>query len=228
MVTADVNNALIDEIELFIDYSVSDDGKQDAKALVRKYEASPIALAVLKEFYMVLPEVREEGVERISLLETTQGVVLLVISTANHSYITVVSEGNAHILGEYKVDELPKELLNFFGYATNDEFLKGCKEVKELPVYGEKGSDKACPGCNVEVGEIRLLGCPVEVCPWCDGQLSRCNCRFEKLDVEEITEESQLEEFQELLESEGRIPYKPEQGPSYPGTSEGLDKGRKT
>jgi hypothetical protein len=66
------------------------------------------------------------------------------------------------------------------------------------------------------VGEYHLLGCPVEICPWCDGQLSRCGCRFEQLGVDVLEDEEDLEELERILEEKGRIPYSEEQYPSYP------------
>jgi hypothetical protein len=63
----------------------------------------------------------------------------------------------------------------------------------------------------------------VEVCPWCQGQLSKCNCRFEQLEVDAIDQEEELEDFVDLLTEKGRIPFERQQVPFYPGTSQGLD-----
>lgn len=223
MLPVRAQNKIVEEIELFIDYAVAEEGRERAKTLVRKYRNSNVGLSMLNEFYRVLPEVRDEPVERILSLESLQGVMLFVLSTENYAYTTVISENKVHILGEYLQEELPNELLNYFGYANNDAFLKSCKPVEDLVEYEAAADDFVCPACQVEVGENHLLGCPVEVCPWCGGQLSSCNCRFEKLGVEELEAEEQLEEFYSRLEEKGRIPFRKDQGPSYPGTSEGLD-----
>jgi hypothetical protein len=51
------------------------------------------------------------------------------------------------------------------------------------------------------------LGCPVEVCPWCEGQLTNCNCRFTQVGVDRFTADCQLDNFIEALEAKGRIPF---------------------
>ncbi len=214
---------LIEEIELFIEYSVEASGKKTALALVERYRNNPVALGVLLEFYRILPETREEAVDRIGYLDAVQGVTLLVLGTRNHAYLAVTSEGESHILGEYSRDEVADELLRFFGYQDNEEFLKNCLPIEQLEEFGADQHEQLCPVCHVAVGEYHLLGCPVEVCPWCKGQLSKCNCRFEKLEEETVSSEDQLDRFQELLEKKGRIRFMADQKPAYPGTSAGLD-----
>lgn len=217
---------LVEEIELFIDFSVDEKARPMAKELVAEYRNDPVGLAVLKEFYTVLPEVREEAVEKISLLMAQQGVLLLVLMTENYSYNVVASESEVHILGEVGKEALPTELLNFFGYTDNDEFVKKFPPLERLEKYRVEKSEELCPVCGVSPGELHLLGCPVEVCPWCQGQLSRCDCRFEELEADELENEDQLQEFQDRLEAKGRVPYEVEQKPAYPGTSAGLDGGK--
>lgn len=223
MLPESTQNKLIEEIELFIEYGVEQSEKKTARELVNTYHNNPVALSVLLEFYKVLPETREEAVIRIAHVDSYQGVTLLAVSTEHHTYTAVVSEGEAHILGEYAKDEIPPEILSYFGYANNDEFLKSHGPAEDLGEFAVKEKKQACPACQVAVGELHLLGCPVEICPWCDGQLSKCNCRFEKLDVESFESSEQLDEFLEILEEKGRIPYEAEQKPAYPGTSKGLD-----
>ncbi|PIE35201.1 hypothetical protein CSA56_05145 [candidate division KSB3 bacterium] len=75
----------------------------------------------------------------------------------------------------------------------------------------------------MEEGEYHLLGCVIEICPWCDSQLHSCNCRFEKLETEEIESEEQLKNLLDLLEEKGRIAYSANESLAYPGTSDGLD-----
>lgn len=214
---------LIGEIEIFIEYGVTDSEKDAARALVTKYKNNSEALEVLLEFYKVLPETREEAVVKLQRLDSVQGVTLLGVTTANHIYSAVVSEGRAHILGEFNLDGVPKEILTYFGHGSNEEFVKAYSPIEEQEELAGEVGDVVCPACQVAVGEIHLLGCPVEICPWCDGQLNRCNCRFEKLELESLESSEELDKFQEMLEAKGRIPYNPEQKPAYPGTSKGLD-----
>ena len=226
MLPENTQRQLIKEIELFVEYSVEASERKTALALVERYRDNPVALGVLLEFYRILPETREEAVNRIAYLDALQGVTLLVLSTSNHAYLAVTSEGEAHILGEYGIDEVGRELLNFFGYDDNESFLASYKSIAELEEFASLHHERICPGCQVAVGEYHLLGCPVEVCPWCGGQLSRCNCRFEQLEEETLTSEEQLDRFQELLEEKGRLRFASDQKPAYPGTSAGLDRRR--
>jgi Zn-finger nucleic acid-binding protein len=76
-------------------------------------------------------------------------------------------------------------------------------------------NSELCPSCGVKTGEMHTFGCPVEVCPWCGGQLNHCNCRFEQLDVEEVKDEALLTEFSRKLEKKGRIAYAKEQRPTF-------------
>jgi len=224
MLPESTQQKLMDEIELFIKYGVEIQDQAMAMGVVKKYVNNPQALAVLLEFYKVLPEAREEAVTRIRYIDSLQGVTLLAISTVKHSYSAVVSEGEAHILGEYGRDQVPGEVLQYFGHGNSDEFFKSYGSVDDMPEFGLKEDETVCPVCQVATGEYHLLGCPVEICPWCDGSLSRCNCRFEKLELESVESEEQIEVLIKMLEEKGRIPYRPEQKPGYPGTSAGLDR----
>ena len=214
---------LIDEIELFIHYGVVQPEQDTARKLVQAYHDNPVALAVLLEFYKVLPEAREEAVIGLARIDSQQGVVLLAVFTKEHVYIAVVSEGEAQVLGEFGKEPLPEEILSYFGHADTEAFVTSCGSLRDLPEFRATAKAQFCPACQVGAGEVHLLGCPVEICPWCDGQLSKCGCRFEMLNVESVETEEQVETFREILEEKGRIPYAVEQKPAYPGTSEGLD-----
>jgi hypothetical protein len=219
---------LIREIRLFIDYGV-EDGVSTAKELVDRYRNSPLVLRLFHAHYATLPEAREEAVCRVCKINSRQGIHLFVAATQGHAYLYALSSDQALYLGEYKKEvdsQTMLELLQFFGYQTQQAFLGQCPAVDRLEEYqGEEEEGTAvCPVCQVVEGEQHLLGCVVEICPWCDAQLSSCNCRFEQLGIDAIENEEQLERFAELLEEKGRIPFRRTESPAYPGTSKGLDK----
>lgn len=213
------------ELEVFVRYSVEEQDCDAALALVRRYALNPIATLVLTEFYQNLPEAREEAVVRLTKLAEQRGIMLFVASTSNHHYLMLVAD-KAHILGEYLEDDLPEDVLAHFGYRDMADFGKKIPSLSVLPEYPSASEEaaKICPACGVAIGELHFLGCPVEICPWCDGQFNKCNCRFEHLQLEEFEDEDQLEVLQDLLDSKGRIPYVIDQKPAYPGSSEGLDR----
>lgn len=215
---------LIKEIELFIQYGVPENEIKEAVALVHRYRNNAFVIRLLREHYSSLPEAREEAVRRIARLIDRQGIHLFVVSTADFSYLYAVSAEQILLLGEYQ-KEVDLEVLSFFGFQSQEEFLKVCPMVEKLVEYpAVKGIEKElCPACGVADGNFHLLGCTVEICPWCEGQLSYCNCRFEQLETDEIEDEEQLEKFKGMLEAKGRIPYQKNQAPAYPGTSGGLD-----
>lgn len=215
---------LIEEIKLFIQYSVPENDIQSAVALVDRYRNNAFVMRLFREYYHCLPEAREEAVVRIARLIDRQGVHLFVISTVNFSYLYVVSADHVLLLGEYR-KEVDNQVLSFFGFQSQEEFLKICPLIEELEEYAstEMAEKEICPVCGVPEDEYHLLGCSVEICPWCDGQLSNCNCRFEQLGIDDIENEAQLEKFNDLLTARGRIPYQKTQAPAYPGTSGGLD-----
>lgn len=215
---------LMEEVELFLKYAVEEVDLEMARAVVNSYKNNSRILRLLREYYTVLPEAREEPVHKLTCLVEQGGVGLFVVVCTSHSYLYVVSVEEVLLLCEYK-KEVPAEVLSFFGYSSQAEFLKDCPAVEELVSYpgSENNTVSVCPACGVAEGEEHLLGCIGEICPWCEGNLSKCNCRFEQLKVEEIEDEEQLETFSELLSAKGRIPYTKEQKVAYPGTSEGLD-----
>lgn len=215
---------LMEEIELYVTYGVGEADLAMARGVVASYKDNSRILRLLREYYTVLPEAREEPVHKITCLIEQGGVGLFVVVCTSHSYLYVVSVEEVLLLCEYK-KEVPLEVLSFFGYSSQAEFMKECPAVDELVAYPGSDDDEnsVCPACGVAEGEEHLLGCVGEICPWCRGNLSKCNCRFEQLKVEEIENEEQLETFSELLSAKGRIAYVKEEKVAYPGTSEGLD-----
>ena len=205
-------------------YAVPHDQMGAAEAVLNKYRNNLKILNLLREYYLALPDAREEPVLRIAKLIQHQGVSLLVVTTSSISYLYASSTQQNVWLGEYRT-ELDPEVLEYFDFASQEEFLKICLPESELEECAGNpcGEPTTCPACGVSEGEFHLLGCSVEVCPWCQGQLSKCNCRFEQLKVDAIDKEELLEDFIDLVTAKGRIPFALDQVPYYPGTSRGLD-----
>jgi len=215
---------LLEEIKLYIKYAVPESDQRRALSFVEQYKYDSMVLALMREYYSTLPEAREEDIIRLATLMSRQGVFLLVAVTESKSYLYAVSGTEVVFLTEYG-GEVDEQVLAHFGFHSQPSFQEKCIPVKELEDY--RGSadtaSSVCSACGVLEGEFHLLGCSVEVCPWCDGQLSNCNCRFEQLGVEELESEEQLSEFNDLLAAKGRIPFDGDQSPTYPGAGDGMD-----
>jgi hypothetical protein len=206
------------EIELFIQYGVQERERQSALALLQRYKNDDISLQLMRSFYTSLPETHEEAIGRVSFIHKKNDIFLLGLSTAKHDYLYLATDQKALLLGEYGQEISDSEVFTFFGYHDSVDFFEKCPALincEEYKPVSAPGSN-FCPVCRASVGEFHLLGCPVEVCPWCDGQLSRCNCRFEQLKVEVLEDEEELEELERVLQKKGRVPYSREQRPSYP------------
>lgn len=216
--------SLLEEIELFVQYGVPKDQMVSAKALVDRYRGDLLVLRLLHEHYSTLPGDREEAVNQIAVLKQKQGVYLLVVSSDTFSSVYLVSMDNLVWLCEYG-EEITTEVLAYFDFTSQKEFGKTCKPVEELEefIISPEATLCRCSVCNVLEGELHLFGCLVEVCPWCDGQVNSCNCRFEQLETDDIEDEEQLEEFFDLLTAKGRVTFEKSQSPAYPGTSSGID-----
>ena len=215
---------LAKEIELFIQYGVREDKQPDALKLLDSYRLDPVGLRILQEFYRSLPEAREEPVLRIVLIESHQGILLLGVLAGSFEYRYLVNETEVVYLGE-KNEDLDEEILEFFGYKDNQELAKSCRHFSELEEFRShsRSGKMCCPVCSVLEGELHQFGCPVEVCPWCGGQLNRCNCRFDQLGVEQIADDEEIGKLEKLLLAKGRIRFAGEHAPAYPtaGNSQG-------
>jgi hypothetical protein len=209
---------VVKEIELFIQYGVQECEQRSAIALLQRYKNDAIALQLMRSFYTSLPEIHEEAIGRIFFINKKDDIFLLGLSTAKHGYLYLATDQKALLLGEYGQEVYEPEIFTLFGYLDAQDFFEkyptfiGCEEYEPVSA----SNSRFCPVCMAAVGEYHLLGCPVEICPWCDGQLSRCGCRFEQLGVDELVDEEDLEELERILEEKGRIPYSKEQCPSYP------------
>ena len=152
----------------------------------------------------------------MSRIVSRHGAYLLDVSTKNFQYLYFFNDDTPFYLGEKKDGIGDNEVLSFFGFSTNDEFLKTVDNRSHQYADFKGKVSSFCPACAVEAGEYHQLGCPVEICPWCDGQLNICNCRFEQLGVDEITEENEIDRLETLLNDKGRIPFSEDHAPAYP------------
>lgn len=209
---------LKDEILFLMKYAVPEGQVDAAETLLEKYDSDIIALNLLYSFYINLPEGKDDSVKALRLLTRQQGVFLLYVSTGNDlHYLYLVNNETAYIIGTVAEGIVDRQLLDFLGYANNEEVLSLTKKPEMLKIYEPFTSDSnLCPSCQIGEGEFHTLGCPVEICPWCNGQLTYCNCRFTKLDIDAMDKISQIEKLQELLEEAGRIAFKKEHSPGYP------------
>jgi hypothetical protein len=204
-------------IKLFMEYGVPREHVELAEALLNKYEADIIALNLFHNFFSCLPEGTEDAIEKLLLLARRQGVFLLCASSCSGiNYLYLVNNEGAAILGTLGEGIADQELLDFFGFKDIEAFHALSKDLSRIEEYEPSLEDRSlCPSCQTSIGEYHILGCPVEVCPWCSGQLTRCNCRFTWLDVENVDRESQIEKLQEMLDGEGRIPFAKEHSPAF-------------
>jgi hypothetical protein len=210
------------EIQFLMKYAVPAAQAKNAETLLDKYDTDIIALNLLYSFYISLPEGKDDSVTGLRLLTRRQGVFLFCVSTGNAMhYLYLVNKEAAHIIGTLAEGIIDQELLDFFGYAENREVLAFAKKPEMLEEYEPHTTDpNLCPSCHAAVGEFHTLGCPVEICPWCNGQLTYCNCRFTKLNIDAMDKVAQIEKLLELLEEAGRIAFKKEHSPGYPTMDE--------
>lgn len=225
-VTAALQEAL-EEIDTFVTYAVERENYPIAMEIVRQYEKDGSALRLFKEHYSALPDALEEPILGLYQLAYAQGVRCLLAATMTGRFFYLVSADEVIFAGS-DVETLSDDVLRFTGREDRDIFAKELITLENYPKYWprNKKGGAVCPACGVSEGDFHLLGCVVEVCPWCDGQLSKCNCRFEKLDVDELTTAAQIEEFADLLDTAGRVAFEKEQVLAFPGLSDGLDQGK--
>jgi hypothetical protein len=173
-------------------------------------------LMVLEEFYSCLPEGEDDWVRELRTVGRQQGVFLLAAAASAENYLYLVSGEGVALQGRLAEGWLDRDLLDFFGFDSAEQFRWMAEDPGNFPEYQplQREAD-LCPACHAGTGELHELGCPVEVCPWCGGQLIHCSCRFEQLGVEALAEEDDLLRLEELLAERGRIAYAPEQRPSF-------------
>ncbi len=207
----------LQEIELLIRFAVPEGEQEAAMDLLHSFGADPFALRVIHDFYQTLPEAREEALRKITVLERKEQVYLLLLSTDTHHYLYLTNNDEGTFSGEWEKGTLDPQVLSFFNYPDMETFVARHQTEENRQEYTVLANAKEdiCPSCGVQAGSLHILGCPVEVCPWCEGQLNHCNCRFEQLGVEELSDEQMLQELEKKLCRKGRIAYTKEQRPSF-------------
>jgi hypothetical protein len=210
-------NEQLAAIELLIRYAAPEEHRQQAHALAYHYRDDQIALRLLHHFYSYLPEAADDAVQRISEINRRQGLFLLLAVSLLGNYLYLVNTEEAVYLGTIAEHALDEELLEFFGWQEEAAFAKAIRNVAGLEDYQATVPDgNRCPACSVSAGEEHIMGCPVEICPWCGGQLVHCNCRFSRLRKERLDGDGDLDELYRQLSAKGRIPFAPQgQAPAY-------------
>lgn len=203
-------------IRTLMQYAVPLEHQEAALDLLNILEEDRTGLMVLEEFYTCLPEAKEYWIKELRQVARHQGIFLLAASTSVRAYLYLVSSEGIQFHGNLQEGYLDRDLLDFFSFESAAAFEKLAKDIANFPEYQAlQGDLDTCPACHASTGEFHELGCPVELCPWCGGQLIHCNCRFDQLGQDELADEQALLHFEELLWQQGRIAYSPEQRPGY-------------
>ena len=212
------------QIRRLMEYAVPEEQLESARDLLFIFRDDRIVLTVLQEFYSYLPDAHEAWIKALRLVGRAQGVFLLAAVSSRDTYLYLVSSEGVEFHGSLLEGYLDYQLLDFFGFPSSDNFKETGQNPKNFPAYQPLQIDiDVCPACHATTGEVHELGCPVELCPWCGGQLIGCNCRFEQLETDEIVDEQDLVRFEELLKQKGRIAYSPEQRPSFADDGPGIE-----
>ncbi len=207
------------ELDTFIDYAVEKKDRKKARNMVSHFSKDPLAINLLSTFYRDLPDAKEDCILQLLQPEQHQGTFLFLVRTNLSAYFYMVNTKEAKLVAT-EGEGLPQDILEFFGFTDLASFHKKHENFSSLPPYQSEFSE-TCPVCYTTDGHLHEFGCPVEVCPWCDCQLTGCNCRFEKLGVSEIATDKQLKTFQEILKKKGRISFDAAfHKPAYPTTGD--------
>ncbi len=199
-----------------MEYAVDGDNMGAASELLIQYRDDRIALELMEAFYSCPPDTKNSYIVEIRTVARGQGMFLLAAVTVESAYLYMLSSEGLEFHGVLEQEYLDQDLLDFFGFVNLDDFRGRCGSLEYLPVYEPLQIDEnICPACHAVTGELHELGCPVEMCPWCGGQLIYCPCRFERLDLESLGSETELLRLEELLHEQGRVPYSPEQRPGF-------------
>jgi hypothetical protein len=199
---------LHDEITLLLKYGAPQDEQDTLAMVIEKYSADMIALNVFHSFYSFLPEGLEDGISKLSRVANRHGVFLLCATASQGNYLYLTSRESATLVATLAEGIIDPDILKFFGWQDHKQFMKVATDPSGFPEHLPlNDSLDLCPICGTGDGETHAPGCSVEICPWCAGQLTNCECRFTRTGREKLSRESHLEEFLKLLEKKGRIPF---------------------
>ena len=94
-------------------------------------------------------------------------------------------------------------------------YARGLHEVK-WGRWETMAKRKTCGDCGTKEGQLHILGCDMERCPFCGNQLISCQCGYKKLGIDVSPgswayshglTEAQQEDWEKLLSDKGRIPF---------------------
>ncbi|WP_420208378.1 hypothetical protein [Candidatus Electronema sp. JC] len=210
-------------IRTLMRYAAPDEALDAALDLLLIFRDDRTALTVLEEFYSFLPEAKNDWIKELRLVARQRGVFLIAAVASEDAYLYLVSSEGIEFNGSLREGWLDRDLLDFFEFESAEAFQQAVNDTEQIPEYQPLQTDPdLCPACQAATGEPHELGCPVEICPWCGGQLIHCDCRFEQLGVDELSERDLLR-FEALLEEQGRVAYSPEQRPSFADEGPGVE-----
>lgn len=196
------------ETMMLADYNCPAEHREEMKNIVTEFADDRIATNVLHNFYSFLPEAHEDGIRQLHEVAKKNGVFLICAASLIDSYLYLATMEKAELIGTLGEGIDAGEILEFFSFPDNDSFKKRYPAATEIKLYTPVLMDEnLCPVCGSGNGEFHTPGCPVEICPWCGGQLTSCNCRFERSGQESLKAEKHLDNFLDLLEKKGRVPY---------------------
>ena len=198
-----------DAILLLMDYAVNEEDLTTAREFIERHKNDHISLNIFHEFYSYLPEAQNDAIKILRLLDKKEGRFLIAAGTTITNYLYIATRESAEFLGNNEEGIWDQEVLEFFGFSQNETVTK-FKNINSFPFYIPAHMDLGlCPVCSTGNGELHRLGCSVEICPWCDGQLTNCNCRFQQIGKDKLNNEAQLKAFIDKLNQKGRIPFNP-------------------
>jgi hypothetical protein len=67
-----------------------------------------------------------------------------------------------------------------------------------------------CHDCGTKEGQLHILDCDMECCPFCGNQLISCECVYKKLRINSLVcniTDAQQKDWEKLLSEKGRIPF---------------------